>query len=258
MIKAVFFDVDWTLYDHKAKRFVPSALEAIKQIKKKGVKVFLCSARPYHSLLHFGCFDLGIHWDGYIASAGGYAVVGKKTIKKITMDKKDVRHLQKEVLEKGLNMEVITPRNRFLISPKDKYVDEYYSIFVDVIPEVHRYHDGECTGCLLFAPEEYDDYFKSKFPHLSYYRFFPIAVDMQAELHEKGKAIADVLEYLDIKKEEAAGFGDDFQDISMKDACGIFIAMGNGKEEVKKHAHFVTKPIDEDGVAHGLERIGLL
>ena len=37
MIKAVFFDIDWTLYDHEAKRFVPTAIEGIKN---GSVKVF--------------------------------------------------------------------------------------------------------------------------------------------------------------------------------------------------------------------------
>ena len=69
-IKAAFFDVDWTLYDHHNRRYVPSGIEAIKRLKQKGVMVFVCSARPYESLKQFGVFDLGIAWDGYIACAG--------------------------------------------------------------------------------------------------------------------------------------------------------------------------------------------
>ena len=50
MIKAVFFDIDWTLYDHEAKRFVPTAIEGIKKLKEKGIKVFICSARNTESI----------------------------------------------------------------------------------------------------------------------------------------------------------------------------------------------------------------
>ncbi len=258
MIKAAFFDVDWTLYDHKGKRYIPSGLEAIKALSKKGIKVFLCSARPYQSQRLFGCFDLGIPWDGYIACAGGYAVVGKKVVRKTLMDKKDVRSLEKVALANGLTMEVVTPRSRFMIAPPNDYTNRYHAIYVDSIPPIHRYYSEQVTGCLLFAPNEFDEVFQSALPHLAYYRFHECAVDVQPELHEKGAAIKDVLNYLGFKKEEAVGFGDDFQDLTMKDACGVFVAMGNGKEEVKKAADLVTDPIDEDGILHGLERLGLL
>ena len=49
MIKAAFFDIDWTLYDHASQRWIASGLEAIKKLKEKGVKVFVASARPYDS-----------------------------------------------------------------------------------------------------------------------------------------------------------------------------------------------------------------
>ena len=63
-VKAAFFDVDWTLYDHASGRFIPSGLEAIKKLIKQGTKVFLCSARNYSSMRTFGLFKLGIPWSG--------------------------------------------------------------------------------------------------------------------------------------------------------------------------------------------------
>ena len=38
----------------------------------------------------------------------------------------------------------------------------------------------------------------------------------------------------------------------------IGIAMGNAKEEVKKRADMVTSHIDEEGLYHALDRLGLL
>ena len=82
-LKAAFFDVDWTLYDHKAKRYVPSGIAAINELKHKGVKVFICSARPYESLRLFGAFDQGVKWDGFIACAGAYEQALRRDTPKI-------------------------------------------------------------------------------------------------------------------------------------------------------------------------------
>ena len=42
-IKAAFFDFDWTLFDHKTRTLIDSAVESIKEIRSKGVKVFINS-----------------------------------------------------------------------------------------------------------------------------------------------------------------------------------------------------------------------
>jgi len=46
--------------------------------------------------------------------------------------------------------------------------------------------------------------------------------------------------------------------LQMMDYAGIGIAMGNAKEEVKKRADMVTSHIDEEGLYHALDRLGLL
>lgn len=39
---------------------------------------------------------------------------------------------------------------------------------------------------------------------------------------------------------------------------GYGVAMGNAPEEVKKIARYVTKDVSENGIAYGLEMVGLL
>jgi hydroxymethylpyrimidine pyrophosphatase-like HAD family hydrolase len=47
-IKIVFTDIDMTLYSHHTKQVPPSAVDAIKKLQAKGIKVFLCSGRNYY------------------------------------------------------------------------------------------------------------------------------------------------------------------------------------------------------------------
>lgn len=258
MIKAAFFDIDWTLYDHASQRWIASGIEAIKKLKEKGVKVFVASARPYDSQYTFGVYDLGFEWDGYIASAGAIAVVGDKTIRKMLMKTEDVYRICDKVLSLGRTLEVVTPKERFLISPVDEYVSSYHYVYQYIVPEVRQYKGEEATGMLLFLPEELDEEVHSVCPHLFWYRFHPAGVDVGDEPHEKGEAIKDILNYLGISKEEAISFGDDTQDITMADATGIFVAVGNAKEEVKQAATYVTDRIEDDGVEKALRHFGLI
>lgn len=255
--KAAFFDIDNTLYDWKRKQFNPAGIAAIKELKKQGVKVFLASARPYRSQVEFGAFDLGIHWDGYIASAGAIAVVGRHAVKKTLMEKEDVRKLCKIARKNDLTMEVVTPRTRFLIAPGNTYLESYHGTYSDTVPPIHPYKGGECTGVLLFAPAFHDAEFQQALPHLTYYRFHDCGVDIMPSEHRKGDGIQAILDYLGLSKKDAISFGDDTQDITMKDAS-FFVCLGNGKDEVKEAADYVTDPIGEDGLAKALYALGAL
>ena len=44
-IKAVITDIDGTLFSHNLKKIPDSAVDAIKKLQAKGIKVFLCSGR---------------------------------------------------------------------------------------------------------------------------------------------------------------------------------------------------------------------
>ena len=43
----------------------------------------------------------------------------------------------------------------------------------------------------------------------------------------------------------------------MLQLADIGVAMGNASDEVKKHADFITKSIDQDGVYYACEKLGL-
>ncbi|MDY5440770.1 MAG: Cof-type HAD-IIB family hydrolase [Candidatus Enteromonas sp.] len=258
MIKAVFFDVDNTLYSWKTRRFVPSGIEAVKALQKKGVKVFLCSARPYHSLKQFGLFDLGIHWNGWVANSGGVAYSRGKFVQKILLDNSLVHDFLRFTKEQGCMVQVITPLLRYYNEEPNAYFAEYAKVFTEPFAPVAPFHSKQVVDFLLFAPKEKEDAFRSAFPTLNFFRFHDYAMDVTPVMYSKGEGIRKVLEAYDIDRSEALGFGDDEPDIGMKEGLDHFCAMGNALEKVKKEAEHVTDMIDEDGLYHGLRHYGLL
>ena len=74
----------------------------------------------------------------------------------------------------------------------------------------------------------------------------------------KATGIRKVCEMLDIPNENTFAFGDSANDLEMLAYVAHSIAMGNGTEEVKNTAEYVTRSVDEDGILSALEHFGLL
>lgn len=250
--KVAFIDVDNTLYDHSLHRYPPKSVEAVRRMAKEGIKVFICSARPYESLKGFGCFDLGIDWSGYIASSGGIGVVGDETIHEEIMDPSDVYAMIERIKALGLTAELITPTDRYMIAPPNDYSRAYHAVYRDETCKTRDYQGEKSTGLLLFSTKDYDEEIMAVRPNLVYFRFFDYGVDIMPSMHSKGVTISEVLNYLGVPKDAAIGFGDDFQDLPMAEATGCFVCMGNGREEVKRGAHYVAPTVSEDGLAKAI------
>ena len=58
-------------------------------------------------------------------------------------------------------------------------------------------------------------------------------------------------------REWVAVIGDMSNDLPMFEIAGLAIAMGNGADEVKEKAHFVTVTNEEEGIAHAIDRFVL-
>ena len=70
----------------------------------------------------------------------------------------------------------------------------------------------------------------------------------------KGQALCNVMDYLDIRADQAMAVGDSFNDLPTFEAVGFSVAMGNAPLEVKQRANWVAPSVDEDGVAVIIEK----
>lgn len=68
----------------------------------------------------------------------------------------------------------------------------------------------------------------------------------------KHSGLRFVRDYLHLKKEETAAFGDGDNDVDLLREAGIGIAMENASKKCKEAATYITKHHDLDGVAYGI------
>lgn len=71
----------------------------------------------------------------------------------------------------------------------------------------------------------------------------------------KHSGLRFIREYLHLKKEQTAAFGDGDNDVDLLLEAGIGIAMENASEKCKKSADAITIHHDQDGVAYGMKNI---
>ena len=84
------------------------------------------------------------------------------------------------------------------------------------------------------------------------------AGEMMLKGVSKGAAIKTFMEAIGEPIENAYAFGDSTNDIEMLETAGTAIAMGNGADEAKAVADYITDSVDEDGLAHAMKHFGLI
>ena len=75
----------------------------------------------------------------------------------------------------------------------------------------------------------------------------PTFLDIGHVLSTKGRALSLLAKHLCISLKDVIAIGDQENDISMIEAAGIGIAMGDGQEMLKKKADYITSPFHENG-----------
>lgn len=254
-LKIIFVDIDWTILDHSKipAEFDLKSIKALQKCQENGIKVFICSARPYHSIDQVKILDLFTP-DGIICSNGGLIIYNKQIIYRTYIPQEDFNKLCELANEYGANVEGIRPYDCFIINENYDDIKAVHATYPEEMPKIENYHNQDILGIGLFTKEEFDELFIKSLPNLKYYfRFHPHGVDIANEIHDKGESVKFVLDYLKIKRSEAASFGDDLQDMTMFDETEYSFAMDNAKDEVKKAAKYITKSVSESGVAHALE-----
>ena len=255
--KIIFVDIDWTIFDHSIRpsQFDMDSINYLSRLQKEGVKVFICTARPYHSVEQIKLLDI-FKPDGMILANGGQVVIDDESIYVDGMKEEEFEKICEIALSMNLNLEGVREKDAFLIAPICKEVEYVFETYPEIVPPVLDYHHQKVLSCTIFAYKDLDEQIINKLPKdLLNFRYHDYALEITTSAHIKGEGIKRVLDLLKIKKEEAIAIGDDIVDISMFENVGVGIAMGNGKDEVKESAHIITETVTKKGVYHALRKL---
>lgn len=260
MKKAVFFDIDGTIWDEKF--CIPdSAIEGIRQLRENGNYAFICSGRSRAMMTSQELFDIG--FDGIVAGCGTYVEFQNQVIAEEVMPyeliKKSIK-LWKEYQLCGI-LEgpdcVYYDKKKFQKNPYLKFLEKELGNNLKSLEEINETVKIS-KGCLLYqgVKKEQLDLLLSDDFELMYHTDF--LLEFAPKGFSKAVGIQKACEYLRINHEDTYAFGDSVNDIEMLQHVKHGIAMGNAMDEAKEAADYVTSPLHENGIRDGLRHFSLI
>lgn len=257
MIKAIFFDIDGTLVSFKTHYIPASTLEAIRAVRKRGVKVFIATGRPMPFVDNLGA----IEFDGLMTANGADCRTTDGTV---------VRHqpIQKSDLHRLITYYHQHPFPLVFAANDEIFITEFSREAIEVLEllnietplqaPVEHCLDIDVVQIIAFFKEGDDSRLMSEvLQGCSAQRWHPCFADVICAGNNKAVGIDAIIQHYGIRLEETMAFGDGGNDITMLRHVGYGIAMGNARDEVKSVADYVTDTVDEDGVVQALHRFVL-
>lgn len=252
--KYFFFDIDGTLTDDATHLIVPSALETLRKLEDNGHFVAIATGRAHYKAVSFSD-KIGI--DNLVCAGGGCLVRNREIIEINALPHEDVVKMLEHADEDGIGWLVMKEDSdevwmrdyRFLETAglRKELTTYHYDPDFD-------YHD--CDTVFKF----YLAYTKEMEKDLSWIndmgRLRMTADYCIYQYDEKKKGIMSMMDHLNAPYEDVVVFGDGMNDLCMFDAMWTSIAMGNGEEELKKKATYVTDANVDDGIRKACEKFG--
>lgn len=256
MIKAIFFDIDGTLLSFETHQVPRSTFEVLKQLKDKGIKLFIATGRGKDGLHVLNDFP----FDGYITLNGQYCYTNDELIYENTIQKEDLQSLL-DYLEKNPFPCGFTEEHTKYFNMRDERVDFIHSItHNDDHPagDCHHIIDKKIYQCMCFIDENQEKELLKVMPHCISARWHHLFCDISPKGGTKQNGIDQFLKYYNIDLSETMAFGDGGNDIPMLQHVHKAVAMGNANDEVKAIADYVTDTVDDDGIFKAIQYFQLI
>lgn len=275
MGKIIFLDVDGTLVDYE-NHLPDSAVEAVRAARAKGHRVYICTGRSKAEVYPW-LWDIGL--DGMIGGNGCYVEDHGHVVFHRTVSPEECRQVVDWLHGRGLEFYLecnsgLFASEHFEEAAQDS-VQRYAkrkgaegpvtvrSVFPDMVFGGELYRDD--LNKVSFLLSGYQDYLDAKaaFPNLRAGTWGgkgeeALFGDLGVKDIDKSTAVEALLEYLHGDLADTIAFGDAKVDIPMLECCHLGVAMGSGGPEIRAMADLVTDGVDEDGLLHAFQKLGLV
>lgn len=259
MKKAVFFDIDGTLWDRHMK--IPgSTVEAVKRLRENGHYAFICSGRSRANICSPALLEIG--FDGVVASCGAHIDFQEDRVFELLLSKEQVAYAL-DVLNRH-QIPVILEGPQYIYLDEAKFQEDPYVLYLK--KELGEKVKGICENTdfvinkmsISIKNANLDAVIEELHEMFDFIVHGEEIAEIIPKGYSKATGIEKVCEIFDIPLESTYAFGDSANDLEMLDFVAHGVAMGNGTREAKQAAEFVTTPIDENGIQNGLIHYGLI
>lgn len=264
-IKLITIDIDDTLVN-TAKQVTPRVKAALQEATAQGVKVVLTTGRPLPGVQEY-LDELGLnHQDdqyaityngGVVQTTNGEELGGKE------LAYSDYLRLRDVADELGAYLQVETIDAAYTSAKEINYWASRENFLIKMplfIKPVDEMDPNDHYVKFMFIGDEADiDAWRDALPNdvkEAYYivKSTPQHLEFMHKDATKGSGLLTLADKLGIDQSETMALGDQQNDITMIEAAGLGVAMGNAVPEVKAVADVETTTQNTDGVGVAVEK----
>lgn len=258
----IFFDIDGTIVDEASQIIPDSAVAAISDLQAAGHTPIINTGRPYS---HLDPRVRAMPFAGWVCSGGMEVFVNGQWLQKLHMTGEMSRWVIDTV--RACRMQVIFEvEGGFLLDGELSSCPRVVHETAQMVKKGFSVWQTTEVGdpvIIKFVTFDGPDSRRADFVAQMEQHF--LCIDRgngMMEFVQKGCSKAAgmelMLRHLNAKKENTFAIGDSTNDVTMFRIAGHAICMGNGMEEAKKEAEFVTDSVLNDGIAKALRHYKLI
>lgn len=249
MIKLIASDLDGTLLYGRDNSVSGEMFDLIREMKSAGIIFAAASGRQYHNLKKL----FAPVWQdmAFICENGAAVFYKDQLIAEQVVPKEELLELV-YLIDGDERAEVaLSSSTTTYVRPKTREYVESLIRLGNHVTEVKEWADvtEPCVKVAWYEKggvEHRVDYWNSKIkPPAKVVTSGAEWLDVLYPNTHKGVGIRVLLEYFGVKKEEAAAFGDNYNDTEMLEAVGYPIAMNSGKEGIVKMCPYHTDRVED-------------
>ena len=259
----VFFDIDGTVVDNETQIIPESTVRAIGALGRNGHLAVVNTGRPY---AHIDKRIRELPFGAYVCACGMEVRLGDGWLYRKHPDQTLRRHLLTAVRECGMQT-MLEPDSHLMI------VDGAYSVHPLLLREAELTRK---KGMPIREAEEFEElpfikgitydwpgcdreeFLKRLEPYFDCILRENTMIEFVLKGCSKANGMLELLKALDIPVEDTMAIGDSTNDIPMFDVAKHTVCMGNGMEELKERAEYITDSVLEDGIEKALQHYGLI
>ena len=260
--KIIFFDIDDTLC--RQGKIMPQSREVLARLKKETNHILgLATGRGFKFLppdfkefMANKTFDfiVGLNGQNNVLNNDKNSIISSyplplEDIEKIVAICNKYKIIYQQHSHKDLVPSTKTPFESILKSYEGYFVDKDY------------YKSNELYQISVVIEENKEPAnFEEELKEVGYLmaRWFRFGADLIRPKITKFKGILDICAFYNIDIKNTIAFGDGLNDIEMLSKVGLGIAMGDGWEEAKKAAKYISENIENRGIEKALIKFGIL
>ncbi len=259
MIKMVVTDIDGTIYSPET-GITDNVKKCIKNLADNGIMVVIATGRTYASAKTIAD-RLGIKYPLICYQGGLVNSYEGEILNVIYLDEKPAREIIENFRKRNIHLNVYV-EDKLYVEDDNKYIKDYIGDKGIDYWKVDSFNELDFTKLNKLLAINYDTAFidklieelKEKYPQLYVVKSAKYFCEIANKQATKGNAIKFLAKKFGFSINEVMAIGDQNNDIEMVETAGIGVAMGNGTEQIKQKADYITDTIENDGFVKAVDK----